>query len=68
MENFNYQNPARIAFGRNVEENLEKLLREEDIHALLLVYSGDFIKALGIYDIVKRVSARLDIAFTRMGM
>ncbi len=67
MENFNYQNPARIAFGRNVEENLEKLLREEDIHALLLVYSGDFIKALGIYDIVKRVSARLDIAFYEDG-
>src|SRR5574344_2568783 len=67
MENFNYQNPARIAFGRNVEENLEKLLREEDIHALLLVYSGDFIKALGIYDIVKRESARLDIAFYEDG-
>ena len=67
MIDFIYHNPARIAFGRNVKENLRILLKDAEISSLLLVYSGDFIKELGIFELVRGLCGELDIAFHENG-
>ena len=49
MIGFEYYNPAKIVFGEDSEQKLKDLLASYQVKSLLLVYSGDFIKSLGIY-------------------
>ena len=46
MRNFTYHNPVRILFGDHALDQLSDLFREFHVSNLLLVYSGDFIKAI----------------------
>lgn len=67
MIGFSYYNPARIVFGEGSERKLADLLREHKVTSLLLVYSGDFIKTLGIYGAVLDAVTELGIAFSESG-
>ncbi len=67
MIGFTYYNPAKIVFGENAENNLCDLLRSHKVTSLLLVYSGDFIKTLGIYDVVLKAVKELGIKFSENG-
>ncbi len=67
MIGFSYYNPARIVFGEGSERKLADLLREYKVTSLLLVYSGDFIKTLGIYGAVLDAVTELGIAFSESG-
>ena len=67
MIGFSYYNPARIVFGEGSERKLADLLREYKVTSLLLVYSGDFIKTLGIYDAVLDAVTELGIDFSESG-
>ncbi len=63
MQNFSYYNPVRIAFGKGSETILEKELKKLNVSSLLFVYSGDFIKDLGIWDVVIASCKKLNIHF-----
>ncbi|MDK6371135.1 iron-containing alcohol dehydrogenase [Aerococcus urinae] len=63
MVEFEYYNPAKIIFGEDSLRRLSDLLRENKVRSLLLIYSGDFIKDLGIYDVIQAVVRELDIRF-----
>lgn len=67
MIGFEYYNPAKIVFGEDSEQQLTALLRENHISSLLLVYSGDFIKDLGIYAVIEKAVKELGIAFSENG-
>lgn len=67
MVNFQYHNPAKIVFGPGSEKEIHRLLQEEKVTSLLMVYSGDFIKELGIYDTVKEACDSLQIDFYENG-
>ena len=67
MIGFEYYNPAKIVFGEGAEQSLSKLLRSYNVTSLLLVYSGDFIKTLGIYDVIKAAVDELGIRFSESG-
>ncbi|MDD7403556.1 MAG: iron-containing alcohol dehydrogenase [Butyribacter sp.] len=67
MVNFQYYNPAKIVFGVGAEKELPDLLRQEKATSLLMVYSGDFIKELGIFDAVKNICQQEGIAFYENG-
>ena len=67
MIEFEYYNPAKIGFGRDSLGKLKGLLRDLSVRSLLLVYSGDFIKDLGIYDGVKKAVDELKIDFIENG-
>lgn len=67
MIGFEYYNPAKIVFGEGSEKSLSKLLKENKVTSLLLVYSGDFIKTLGIYDVIKAAVDELGIGFSESG-
>lgn len=64
---FSYYNPARICFGKDAIGNLDRLLGDRGVKSLLLVYSGDFIKDLGIYDAVKNTCSRIGADFHENG-
>lgn len=67
MIGFEYYNPAKIVFGEGSEKSLAKLLKQNNVKSLLLVYSGDFVKKLGIYDVIRDAVAELDIKFSESG-
>ena len=67
MIGFEYYNPAKIVFGEGAENSLSKLLKDYKVTSLLLVYSGDFIKTLGIYDVIKAAVYELGIKFSESG-
>ncbi|MCR4690748.1 MAG: iron-containing alcohol dehydrogenase [Lachnospiraceae bacterium] len=67
MIGFTYYNPARIVFGQGSELKLKELLEAYKVTSLLLVYSGDFIKTLGIYDVIKDATTQLGIRFSENG-
>lgn len=67
MNSFQYYNPAKIIFGVDALNELETQLKEFKVTSLLLIYSGDFIKSLGIYDKVKDTCASLSITFHENG-
>ncbi|MGH4124735.1 MAG: iron-containing alcohol dehydrogenase [Clostridium sp.] len=63
MKNFHYHNPSRVIFGDNSEKEINTLLQEYKVSSFLLVYSGDFIKDLGIWGTVKDACNELNIDF-----
>ena len=67
MIGFTYYNPAKIVFGEGSERKLADLLREHKVTSLLLVYSGEFIKDLGIYGAVLDAVMELGIDFSESG-
>lgn len=67
MQSFEYYNPAKIIFGAGSEERLTDLLDAVGVRSLLLVYSGDFIKDLGIYGSIEAAAKKLGISFIENG-
>ncbi len=67
MIGFEYYNPAKIVFGEDSGKSLKLLLAQNKATSLLLVYSGDFIKTLGIYDVIKEAVDALGIRFSESG-
>ena len=67
MINFQYYNPAKVVFGVGSEKEIGRLLKEEKASSLLMVYSGEFVKELGIFDTVKNACAENGIAFYENG-
>lgn len=67
MIGFEYYNPAKIVFGEDSEKKLKSLLSQHKVSSLLLVYSGDFIKTLGIYDVITDAVKELGIKFLESG-
>lgn len=67
MINFHYYNPAKIIFGKNSEKEIGNLLKENASKSLLMIYSGEFIKTLGIYDTVKSACVENSISFFECG-
>lgn len=67
MINFEYYNPAKIIFGAGSISKVKTLLEKSSVTSLLLVYSGDFIKDLGIYQEIKKATEELGIKFLENG-
>ncbi len=67
MNNFSYHNPAKIIFGKNSELQILDELKNHNAKSVLLIYSGDFIKTLGIFDVVKNACNSLGIKFIENG-
>ena len=67
MNNFVYYNPARVAFGEGAIENLDSFFKELKTTSVLLVYSGDYIKTLGIYDRIEKIVEKNGIHLIESG-
>ena len=67
MVGFSYYNPAKIIFGTDAQTKLKDLLDDLGVTSLLMVYSGEFVKELGIYQTVETACGELGIAFYENG-
>ncbi|MFY9143303.1 iron-containing alcohol dehydrogenase [Sulfuricurvum sp.] len=66
MQAFTYYNPTRIEFGRDKENNIGKMIAEQGITRLLLVYGTGSIKQNGLYDRVIQSLTTAGIAFEEL--
>lgn len=67
MIDFEYYNPAHIIFGVDPYDKMKEILVKKKVKHLLLVYSGEFIKTLGIYQHVETLCHELNIQFFSNG-
>lgn len=67
MVDFEYCNPARIIFGTEPYGKVEAFLRTKGVKTLLMVYSGEFVKELGIYQNIEKICEKLSIEFVANG-
>ena len=60
MQNFDYQTPTRLIFGKGVVEKLPEVMAQYG-KKILLTYGGGSIKKIGLYDKVKELLADYEI-------
>lgn len=60
MQNFDYQTPTRLIFGKGVVEKLPEVMSSFG-KKILLTYGGGSIKRIGLYDKVKELLAGFEI-------
>ena len=53
MNNFQYFNPTRVIFGKNVVDSLAAEIKKAGAGKILLVYGQNSIKSSGLYDRIK---------------
>lgn len=66
MENFIYNLPTEIHFGKGMQEELKRLIPKYATK-VLLHYGGGSIKKQGIYDYVVEVLNELNVSFVELG-
>ncbi len=64
MESYVYYNPAKIVFGTDSIEKIGELLKENNAHSMLMIYGGNYVVSLGIFDAVKNACEELGVDFT----
>lgn len=67
MLDFEYQNAAKIIFGSNPYEKVAAMLKKKNATSVLLIYSGEFIKELGIYQEIVNICIEQNIHFIANG-
>ena len=67
MFGFSYYTPTNVVFGKNTEEQVGKLVKEQNCKKVLIHYGGGSVKRSGLLD---RIKASLDaegIAYVELG-
>lgn len=60
MQNFDYQTPTRLIFGKGVISGLPEVMKPFG-RKILMTYGGGSIKKLGLYDKVKELLSDYEI-------
>lgn len=60
MQNFTYNTPTKLIFGKNAIENLPQILKPLG-NKILLTYGGGSIKKIGLYDEVKKLLSEFEV-------
>ncbi|MEG0255169.1 MAG: iron-containing alcohol dehydrogenase [Vagococcus sp.] len=68
MQNFNYHNPANIYFGQGEEKKVGQLINQyTQSKNVLVLYSGDYIFDLNIYQTIEEECREFDINLFKNG-
>lgn len=67
MNQFSYYNPTRIEFGKSKENLIGRLIAEQGIDKVLLLYGTGSIKRSGLYDRVVKSLTDAGVAFEEFG-
>lgn len=67
MLDFEYINPARIIFGAKPYGKVAEILKKYQVHSMIMVYSGEFVKELGIYGEIENICKEQKIHFMPNG-
>ncbi|WP_282925661.1 iron-containing alcohol dehydrogenase [Helcococcus kunzii] len=61
MLNFKYYNPSKIFFGQTIFDDIKNVLELRKVRKMLLIYGGEYVKKLGIYDNIVNICKDLSI-------
>ena len=67
MNNFIYNTPTKVFFGKNQEDKLGEILKSYNIKKVLLHYGKESIKKSGLYDKVINQLKAFKIDFVELG-
>ena len=67
MKPFEYYAPTKIFFGKDIQHEIGRIIKEYGFHKILLHYGGGSIKKNGIYDTVVDSLRAEGIEFVEMG-
>lgn len=67
MQDFTYFNPAKIIFGKEPYIAIKENLEYYKATSILMVYSGEFVKQLGIYDSIENICKEIGAKFIANG-
>lgn len=67
MDNFIYNIPTKVYFGKGEEDNVGKYLKEYKPHKVLLHYGGSSAKKSGLLDKVKKALEEEGINYVELG-
>ena len=65
MNNFIYDVPTKVYFGKDEELKVGKIIAEYDPHKVLIHYGGKSAKESGLLDRVKKILLRLMVTAFR---
>jgi hypothetical protein len=63
MENFTYHNPTKLINGKDTQKEIGKILSNDNIKSVLLVYGMNSIKKSGLYDEITSILNEKKIKF-----
>ena len=67
MQNFNYYAPTRVVFGKGAENEVGKLIKEQNCKKVLVHYGGGSVIRSGLLDRVYTSLGAEGIAYTTLG-
>lgn len=67
MENFIYNTPTKIYFGRNQEDKIGEILTSYNVHKVLIHYGKNSIKKMGLFDKITGLLKGANIDYIELG-
>lgn len=67
MENFVYNTPTKVYFGRGYEKQVGSIIKEYDFKKIMIQYGKESVKKSGLYDIVINSLNENGIEWVEMG-
>ena len=67
MENFIYETPTKVYFGKGEELKVGKIIKEFNPKKVLLHYGGKSAQASGLLDRVRKCLANEEINYVELG-
>ena len=67
MENFIYETPTKVYFGKDQELEVGRIIKTYDVHKVLIHYGGKSAKESGLLDRVKKALEKENIDYVEFG-
>lgn len=67
MQNFIYNTPTKVYFGKGYEKEVGKIIKEYGFSKIMLQYGKSSIKKTGLYDVIVKSLTESGVDFVEMG-
>lgn len=67
MNDFNYYAPTKVVFGKGAQQNVGKLVKEQNCKKVLIHYGSGSARRSGLLDRIKAVFDKEGITYTELG-
>lgn len=67
MNDFNYYAPTKVVFGKGAEQNIGKLVKEQNCKKVLIHYGSGSARRSGLLDRIEAIFEKEGIAYTELG-